>query len=294
MTTPRRYDRAFGIGVALNVAFVVIEAVYGLATDSLALLADAGHNLGDVFGLLLAWGAVLVARRAPSGRFTYGFRRATILAALTSGLLLLIAVGALTVEAIGRFGNGHAVPGTTLIVVAAIGVVVNTATALLFFADRARDLNLRGAFLHMAADAAVSLAVVVGGVAIQWTGAAWIDPALGLLIAVVVLVGTLGLLRDALGLSLDAVPREIEIHHVDQWLRSRPGVCSVHDLHVWALSTTETALTAHLVMPEGADDRFLHRIAHELEQRFGIHHCTIQVEHDAAPGLCKLDSPNVV
>lgn len=280
------HGTAFAIGVALNLGFVVVEVVFGLAVDSLALIADAGHNLGDVVGLLLAWGAAWLAGRAPRGRFTYGFRRATILAALGSGLLLLVALGGICWEAVRRLGAPGEVGGTTMLVVAGVGVGVNTATALLFMRGRHDDLNIRGAFLHMVADAAVSLGVVVGGAVILATGWTTIDPLLSLAIVAVVLWSTLGLLRDAGALSLDAAPRSVDLGAVRRWLGARDGVTEVHDLHVWAISTTQTALTAHLVMPGGSDDAFLHAVVTGLRAQFGVDHATLQVERGDPPDPC--------
>ncbi len=285
---PGKANRAFALGISLNLIFVAIEAVYGWWSGSLALVADAGHNLSDVMSLALAWGAAAMASRRPTPRRTYGFRRATILASLLSAILLLGALGWIAWEAIARFQSPAPVAGWTMIIVAAIGVVINTATALLFVAGRKKDLNLQGAFLHMAADAAVSLGVVIAGIAILWTGKLWLDPAISLVIVVVVLIGTWGLLRDSLNLAVDAVPAAIEPEEVREFLTSQPGVASLHDLHIWAMSTTESALTAHLVMPETpADDAFLHRLTEELHRRFDIDHATLQVERDADQAGCR-------
>jgi cobalt-zinc-cadmium efflux system protein len=273
------YNRAFALGVALNVGFVVVEATAGWYADSLALLTDAGHNLSDVLGPLLAWGANVLATRKPSLRRTYGYSRATILASLASGLLLLAAVGAIAWEAVTRFMAPTQPAGGVIMVVAAIGVVINTATALLFISGKDHDLNIRGAFLHMAADAAVSLGVVISGAMILVWQLGWIDPLVSLLIAVVIFASTWGLLRDSLNLAVDAVPRGIEPEKVREFLAGQDGVCDIHDLHIWGMSTTETALTAHLVMsPMPTDDRFLHDVAHQLQHRFDIHHATIQLE----------------
>ena len=272
-------NRAFAIGIALNLAYVAVEMGWGLAIGSLALLADAGHNLSDVLGLVLALGANLLAGRRPTARRTYGLRRATILAALLSALLLLLAVGAVAWEAVGRFGTPTSVPGGQIIVVAAIGVAINTVTALLFLSGRKTDLNMRGAFLHMAADAVVSLGVVLAGVGILVTGWTWLDPAISLGIVVVILAGTWGLLRDSVELAVDAVPKDIDPSAVERYLSGLPGVIELHDLHIWGLSTTESALTAHLVIPEApADDAFLVDVVQGLEERFGIAHPTIQLE----------------
>jgi cobalt-zinc-cadmium efflux system protein len=259
------YNRVFAIGTASNVGFVIVEALFGFWTQSLALLADAGHNLSDVLSLLLAWGASVLAQRPPSNRYTYGLRRSSILAALLNSIILILAMGGIAWEAIGRFNNLTSIPGTTIIWVAGIGVVINTATALLFLSGREQDLNIKGAFLHMAADALVSLGVVLTGIAILTTGWLWFDPAISLIIVVVVVAGTWQLLQDSLSLSLDAVPNHIEPAAVKTFLAEIPGVDRVHDLHIWAMSTTQTALTVHLVMPDGhPGDRFLaHRNSHK-------------------------------
>lgn len=281
--------KAFAVGVALNLAFVVVEAAFGLLAGSLALLADAAHNLGDVLGLLLAWGAASLARRAPSDRYTYGLRGSTIMAALANAALLLLACGAIAWEAVGRFGGGAPPSGVLMIWVAAVGVVVNAATAMLFMRERKRDLNVRGAYLHMVADAAVSLGVVIAGVAIVATGLAWLDPVVSLAIVGVIILGTWGLLRDALRLSLQAVPGGVELRAVREYLGGLPGVAEVHDLHVWAMSTTETALTAHLVMPRGhPGDAFLSELGRTLDARFGIHHATVQIEVGDTSQACEL------
>jgi len=291
---PRDFGGAFAIGVALNAAFAVIEAAFGFVSGSLALLADAGHNLSDVLGLLLAWGASYLARRRPSGRRTYGLGRTSILAALVNALLLYAAVGAIAWEAVGRLSEpGRLVP-TTIIVVAAIGVAVNTLTALLFMAGRKHDLNVRGAFQHMAADAAVSLGVVAGGLIIRRTNWLWLDPALSLVIAAVIAYSTWDLLWQSLELALDSVPRGIDPELVRAYLAGLPGVAAVHDLHIWGMSTTETALTVHLVRPgAGPDDDWLHDVMHELHDRFGIVHSTIQVETGSGKA-CRLAPDDVV
>jgi len=291
---PRDFGRAFAVGVTLNAAFVVAEVVAGLWAGSLALLADAGHNLSDVLSLLLAWGATILARRAPTERRTYGLRKATILASLANAVLLLVAVGAIVSEAVRRFAQPADVATTPVMVVAAIGVAINTATALMFMRGRHEDLNVRGAFLHMAADAAISLAVVVGALLIALTGFAWLDPALSLGIALVIVAGTWSLLRDSTNLALDAVPRGIDVAKVRAWLAEQPGVTDVHDLHVWAMSTTETALTVHLLRPDNADaDDFLHACSDGLARRFNIGHSTLQVETVAADA-CRLFSAESV
>ncbi|MBJ6124576.1 cation diffusion facilitator family transporter [Microvirga splendida] len=272
------HGRAFAIGIALNLGFVVIEAAYGFWADSMALLSDAGHNLSDVLGLAIAWGAALLAKRAPTERFTYGLRSSSILAALFNALLLLIAVGGIAWESVQRVIDPAPVAAVTVMIVAGIGIVVNGFTAFLFMGGQ-HDLNIRGAFLHMVADAAVSLGVVLGGLAILWTGANWIDPALSLVIAAVILWSTWGLLNQSLTLSLHGVPRAIVVPEVRKALEQMPGVSQVHHLHVWAVSTTETALTAHLVMPDGhPGDGFLAEAQHDLKERFGIGHATLQIE----------------
>lgn len=286
---PTNYNRAFVIGTVLNVGFVIIEASFGFLTQSLALLADAGHNLSDVLGLLLAWGASYLAGRPPTKRYTYGLRRSSILAALLNAIILLLAMGGIAWEALRRFNDPSPVAGTTIIVVAAIGVVINTATALLFMSGRQGDLNIRGAFLHMTADALVSLGVVLAGVAILVTGWLWFDPVVSLVIVVVVVVGTWQLFQDSLNLVLDAVPQNIEPRAVQIYLGECPGVTEVHDLHIWAMSTTETALTAHLVMPGGyPGDAFLKATCHELHEHFGIEHATLQVETGDPNHPCNL------
>ncbi len=281
------FSRAFGVGVALNVIFVVVEVIFGLASNSLALLTDAGHNLSDVLGLLLAWGAAALATRKPSARRTYGYSRATILASLGSGLLLLVAVGAITWEALGRLFEPVEPVGTTIMVVAAIGVVINTATALMFLRGKDSDLNIRGAYLHMAADAAVSLGVVISGALIWWFGWAWVDPAVSLLIAAVIFWSTWGLLRDSLNLAVDGVPEQIDPEQVRAFLLAQPAVQAMHDLHIWPMSTTDTALTAHLVMsPLPDSDNFLNELAVRLHEQFSIEHATIQLERGEADEPC--------
>jgi cobalt-zinc-cadmium efflux system protein len=272
------YNRAFAVGVGLNVAFVLVEVFYGVLANSLALLTDAGHNLSDVLGLLLAWGAAALAARRPSLRRTYGWSRATILASLASGLLLLAAVGAIAWEAVGRFAQPVVPEGKTIMIVAGIGVVINTVTAMFFFSGKDRDLNIRGAYLHMAADAAVSLGVVISGAVILKYGFGWVDPLISLVIAAVILISTWGLLRDSANLAVDAVPRGVDPAAVREYLGAQPGVTGLHDLHIWAMSTTDTALTAHLVMPVPPGDAFLNGIAEVLRAKYGINHATIQVE----------------
>ncbi len=291
----RDYGPAFAVGVALNLGFVVVEAAAGFWAGSLALLADAGHNLSDVLGLLLAWGASYLARRRPSPRRTYGLGRASIMAALANALLLVLAVGAIGWEAIQRLIHPVAAAPLPVIAVAGVGVVVNTLTALLFLSGRKEDLNIRGAFLHMAADAAVSLGVVVGGVVIAATGWQRVDPALGLLIVAAIAWSTWDLLWQAINLSLDAVPQGIDPEAVRAYLAQLPGVSEVHDLHIWGLSTTHTALTVHLTRPGAAlDDDWLAEVTHALHDRFGIGHATIQVESGAGRQTCRLAPEDVV
>src|SRR5262245_17393951 len=281
--------RAFALGVVFNLVFVVVEATAGFAIGSLALVADAGHNLSDVLGLLLAWVAYRLGRRPPTTRRTYGLRRSSILAALVNAGLLLIAVGGIAWEAFHRFARPEAVEGRTVVLVASAGVVINAMTALLFARDRKSDLNVRGAFLHMVADAAVSFGVIIGGIAISLTGKPWIDPAMSLAIAIVITIGTWDLLRRALDLALDAVPRGIDPMAVRAFLAELPEVAEVHDLHIWAMSTTETALTAHLVRPDGrVDDAWLARVRDELRVRFAIEHATLQVESGCGRPPCEI------
>jgi cobalt-zinc-cadmium efflux system protein len=291
---PTNIGRAFAIGVILNTAFVLVEVGAGFHAGSMALLADAGHNLSDVLSLLLSWGAVVLAKRAPTARRTYGLRKATILASLTNAVLLLLAVGAIVSESIQRLTHPGTVATTMVMVTAAVGVVINTATALMFMRGSHGDLNVRGAFLHMASDAAVSLAVVIGAGVIALTGLEWVDPALSLLIAVVIVLGTWGLLRDSVDMALDAAPRGLDVAAVRDWLCRLPGVHEVHDLHIWAMSTTETALTCHVIRPLNADgDQFLHSACEGLAARFNIGHATLQVETDAAHA-CRLAPAEVV
>lgn len=292
---PRSFNRAFAVGVALNTGLVAGQVVFGFLANSLALLADAGHNLTDVLGLLLAWGAGYLARRKPTPRRTYGLRRASILAALLNALLLLLAVGAIAWEAVGRFARPEPVAAGTVIAVAAAGVVVNTASALLFLSGGRKDLNVRGAFLHLAADAAVSVGVAASGLAVRWTGWTWLDPATSLVIAVVITAGTWNLLRESINLSMDAVPAGVDLPGVRTFLAGLPGVTEVHDLHIWGMSTTETALTVHLVKPAAVvDDVWLAAVGGELHDKFGIDHATIQVENGETRQPCKLAPDEVV
>jgi len=276
---PASFGSAFAIGIALNLGFVVVEVVYGVLAHSLALVADAGHNMGDVLGLLLAWIATFLARTAPTERRTYGLRSSSILAALFNAIFLLITVGAIAWEAIRRFGDPAVVQGKTVIWVAIVGIVINTATALMFMSGRKRDLNIRAAFMHMAADAGVSLGVVVAGLVILATGSLWVDPVISLAIAAVITWGTWGLLRDSVNLALHAVPQGIEVAKVRQYLSGLPHVTEVHDLHIWPMSTTETALTAHLVRDiDDCDCTLLEQAAQDLNRKFEIQHTTLQFE----------------
>lgn len=276
---PANYNRAFIISVTLNTSFVVIEAVYGILANSLALLADAGHNLSDVMGLLLAWGASILARRLPTARRTFGLRRSSILAALLNASFLLVVSGGIGWEAIQRFREPDSVEGGTVIVVAAVGIAINTGSALMFLSGRKGDLNIRGAFLHLVADAMVSLGVVLAGIAIIATGWLWFDPAVSLIITVVIVVGTWRLFRESFNLIMDAVPPGIEPLVVRTYLAELLDVSEVHDLHIWAMSTTETALTVHLLIPTGhPGDAFLMQVSEELHDRFGIEHVTLQIE----------------
>jgi len=280
---------AFAVGIGLNVTFATVECVYGVSARSVALIADAAHNFGDVLGLVLAWGAMALARRKPSLRRTYGFRRGTILAAIANALLLLVAVGGVSWEALERFRAPAPPQPMIMIVVAAIGVVINGASALLFLRNRDHDVNVRGAFLHLLGDAAVSLGVVVAGVVIHTTNALWIDPTTSLLVSVVIVVSTWSLLRDALNLALDAVPAHIDPAAVRRYLGDLPGVQEVHDLHIWAMSTTEVALTAHLVMPHHSHaPTFLRDVCATLHERFRIDHPTLQIDPSEDSEACRL------
>lgn len=292
---PASFGRAFAIGIALNTGFVAVEVIYGVLSGSMALVADAGHNLSDVLGLVMAWAASMLAKRPPSARFTYGLRSSSILAAMGNAALLFVALGAITVETIRRLFDPQPVEGGTVIVVAAIGITINTITALMFMRGRKHDINIRGAFLHMAADAAVSAGVVATGFIITLTGLQWIDPVTSLVIVAIIAYGTWGLLKDSLKMGLHGVPTGIDERKVRTFLCSQPGVVAVHDLHIWPISTTETALTAHLVIPAGhPGDPFLHELAHELEHDFGIGHATLQIETDREGHGCALVSEAVV
>ncbi len=284
------YSRAFAIGIALNLAFVIVEFGFGWLGNSLALMADAGHNLSDVAGLILAWGGAWLTKRKPSERYSYGLRKSSILAALANAVLLLVAVGAIIWEAVHRFGTPSQPSGRIVMIVAGIGILVNAVTAWLFMSGKNADVNVRAAFLHMAADAGVSVGVVVSGGFILLTGLAWIDPVVSLVVAVVILVGTWGLLRESVDLALDGVPAGIDLAELRAGLLEQPGCLGVHDLHVWAMSTTEPALTAHLVVdPDLWSANTLTVIARDMHDRFGIEHTTIQVETESPAGQCGCD-----
>ncbi|WP_198964240.1 cation diffusion facilitator family transporter [Bradyrhizobium sp. Y36] len=290
---PANFGKAFAIGISLNTALVVAEAVYGYIGNSTALLADAGHNLSDVLGLVIAWGASIAARRAPSGRFTYGFRASTILAALANAVFLLVATGAIGWEAILRLREPEPVAGVTVMVVAGIGILVNGFTAMLFASGRKDDINIEGAYLHMAADAAVSLGVVISAALIIWTGWLWLDPITSLVICATILWSTTSLLRGSVDMSMAAAPRGTDLAAIRTFLLARPGVSAFHDLHVWPISTTETALTCHLVMPAGTGDAFLMETAQLLKASFRIGHTTLQIETHPDNG-CALAPDDVV
>ena len=291
---PENFGTAFAIGIGLNTAFVIAEGLFGYVGNSVALVADAGHNLSDVLGLVVAWVAAILSKRAPSARFTYGLRGSSILAALFNAVFLLVAVGAIGWEAVQRLLHPEPVAGLTVIVVAAAGILVNGVTAWLFASGRKGDLNIRGAYLHMAADTAVSVGVVIAGLIILFTGWTWLDPTTSLVVSAVIVWGTWSLLRDSMAMSLNAVPQGIDPGAVRLYLENCDGVVEVHDLHIWPMSTTEVALTCHMVIPAGRPgDGFLVQIAHDLEQTFGIQHATVQVETE--PHLpCALAPDHVV
>jgi cobalt-zinc-cadmium efflux system protein len=291
---PANFGAAFAIGIGLNTAFVIVEAIFGFVSNSMALVADAGHNLSDVLGLLVAWVAVMLSRRAPSARFTYGLRGSSILAALFNAVFLLVAVGAIGWEAIQRLLHPEPVGGMTVMIVAAVGIVVNGVTAWLFASGRNSDINIRGAYLHMASDAAVSLGVVVAGLVILFTGWTWLDAAASLVISAVIVASTWSLLRDSMAMSLSAVPPGIDPKGVRNYLEQCTGVSQVHDLHIWPMSTTEVALTCHMVTPDGhPGDAFLMEIARHLKEDFGIEHATVQIETDLQ-SPCALAPDHVV
>jgi cobalt-zinc-cadmium efflux system protein len=292
---PANFNQAFAVGVFLNTALVVAQIIFGLVAHSLALVADAGHNFADVLGLLLAWWATRLAKSPPTKDRTYGLGGASILAALGNAIFLLVTMGAVAWEAVLRLQKPQPVQGSIVIGIAALGIVVNGISAALFYSGRKGDLNVRGAFLHLLADAAISLGVVIAGLMILLTGKLWIDPIASLLITAIIIYGTWGLLRDAMRLALQAVPPGIDCDAVRHWLETCPGVAGVHDLHIWAMSTTETALTAHLVKPDGKlNDEMLHQISHEMEHRFRIKHVTLQWEQGNCSEPCRQAPDNVV
>lgn len=273
------YNRAFAIGITVNVVYIVVEVIYGLIANSSALLADAGHNTSDVLGLFFAWFAIRLALKQPQGKYTYGYKKSTILISVFNALLLFAAIIAISWDAIGKFSEPQVVAGTQVMLVAGIGVLINTLTALLFMKGQKHDLNIRGAFLHMAADAAVSLGVVLAGLMINITGAQWIDPLMSFIIILVILWGTWHLFIDSVDLALDAVPKHIDIEKVRLFLLEHKGVENIHDLHIWAMSTSQVALTVHLVMPQGFDDSFIAQLQEELHLDFDIEHTTFQIEN---------------
>jgi cobalt-zinc-cadmium efflux system protein len=278
---PASFGTAFAIGVTLNTAFVIVEGIFGYASNSMALVADAGHNLSDVLGLVVAWVAVILSKRTPSPRFTYGLRGSSILAALFNAVFLLVAVGAIGWEALQRLLHPEPVAGIAVMVVAAVGILINGVTAWLFASGSRGDLNIRGAYLHMAADAAVSMGVVIAGLVILFTGWTWLDPATSLVISAIIIWGTWGLLRDSVAMSMSAVPLGIDPGAVRSYLETCVGVAEVHDLHIWPMSTTEVALTCHMVITGGQPgDTYLIDVAHHLKENFGIQHATVQVETD--------------
>ncbi|WP_084545297.1 cation diffusion facilitator family transporter [Derxia gummosa] len=292
---PLPVGKAFAVGIALNLGFVLVEAGFGFASDSLALLADAGHNLSDVAALALAWAASWLSGRAPTPSRTWGYGRSSILASLVNAIALLVAVGAIAWESVGRLADPQPVAEMTVAVVAAIGIVINSATAWFFMHGKDSDINLRGAYLHMVADAAVSLGVVLAALAMRATGWLWLDPALSLVICAVLVWGTWGLLRESVDMALDAVPASIDRAAVERWLAARPGVTEVHDLHIWPISASDIALTAHLVKPDGGcDDGELHAIADGLKARFGIGHVTVQVERGDHERACRYAPAEVI
>lgn len=283
------HGKAFALGIGLNVIFVAVEVFYGLIANSSALLADAGHNASDVLGLAFAWTAAWLATIRPRGKYTYGLRKTTILVTILNALLLFGAVVAIGWDAVGKLQNPQPVGGKQIIIVAGIGVIINTFTALLFMKGQKHDMNIRGAFLHMAVDAAVSLGVVVSGLFILYTGKNWIDPVMSFIIIAVILWGTWRLFSDSVNLALDAVPKNIDVEKVRNFIESKHGVDNLHDLHIWAMSTTQVALTAHLVMPDGNDDNFISMLQNELKKKFNIEHTTFQIENKNLQQSCDTD-----
>lgn len=291
---PKSFGRAFAIGTGLNVIYVVLEASYGVMTGSLALVADAGHNLSDVLGLLLAWGAMWLASKPATEKRTYGYKRATVLASLANAIILLVAVGGIGWEAVRRFMEPEPVASYTVIAVAMVGIFVNGITAWMFASGAKDDLNIRGAFLHMAADTGVTVGVIVAALMMQWTGWLWLDPAVSLLIALVILISTWGLLRDSVMLALDAVPNGVDLEGIRQHMEKAEGVEEVHDLHIWGMSTTEVALTAHVVCKNERADDLLVALSHELHEKFNIAHPTLQLESAEAACNCRLRSAHTI
>ncbi len=286
---PNTHGQAFVIAIVLNTVFVIVEFTYGFIANSAALMADAGHNLSDVLALILAWTATILARKAPSERYTYGLRSTTILATLANAVFLLIVCGGIAWEATQRLSDPPVVAGMTVTLVAAVGILINGLSAILFIKGSRKDINIRGAYLHMAADAAVSLGVMLGGIGMLFTGWYWLDPFISLVIVVVIVIGTWGILRESVQLALNAVPADIDVPAIDTYLRNCPGVADIHDLHIWGISTTENALTAHLVMPDGyPGDAFMDNIVQTLNARFNIHHSTLQVELGTTDHTCVL------
>lgn len=284
------YNNVFLIGIILNIVYVAVELTFGLIINSISLIADAGHNLSDVLGLLLAWGASYLASSAVTKTKTYGMRKSTILAALLNSIILFVAVGAILIESIRKIIEPQPVAGTEIMIVAGVGVIINTLTAMLFIKGRKEDLNIKGAFLHMAADAGISLGVVAAGLFINLTGYFIIDPIFSIIIVVIIVIGTWGLMKDSFLLTMDAVPGDINFEEVEEYLLSRDGVEGVHDLHIWAMSTTENALTVHLVVPQEQGDDFLKTISDELKNRFSIDHPTIQIEKISTSINCETNS----
>lgn len=281
------YNKAFAIGIALNVGYVIIEFAYGVIYNSMALIADAGHNLSDVLGLMLAWGASRLATKSPSKTMTYGYRKSTILAALMNSIILMVAVGAIAYESIGRFFNPQPISGGNLMIVAGIGVIINTVTALMFMSGSKKDLNIKGAFIHMAADAGISLGVVAAGLLISITSLYWIDPVISLVIVIIITIGTWGLLKESFTMSMDAVPKGINLSEVREFLLNQDDVTKVHDIHIWPLSTTETAFTAHVVRRnKDCNDEFLSNMKKELHDKYEISHVTIQIENSEVDVDC--------
>ncbi len=293
--TAPAYGRVFAVGIALNLAFVVVEVACGIVAHSVALLADAGHNVGDVVGLAMSWGATALASLKPSSRRTFGFRRTTIVASVTNALVLLFMTGALTWESILRLLHPEPAHGRTMIVVALVGAFINAGSALLFMSAGQKDLNVRSAFVHLASDALLALGVAAAGAVILATGWLWVDPAVSIVLALTILLGTWSLMRKSMNLMLDAVPEGIDPEEVKTFLAALPGVVEVHDLHIWAMSTTETALTAHLVMPHASHDpAFLAKVCHELHEDFDIDHSTLQIDPEEAPTPCALARSDAV